>query len=622
METKEEKKDWGDNKNIQSIQLKKGDVIIQKISKDKEIKYKVGKLLGKGGFSKCYEVKTEDEKIYACKIVSKKLFKSEEENDKERNIENILAEINIQKELDFSKIVKIITNFEDDNYVYIILEKCRCTLATILNGRSFNEGEHKVNGTLSEIEVIYFIFQLIQGLQYLQKKNIIHCDLKPQNLFIDDNLELKIADFGLVRKEKDDDNKKDRGFGTIYYMSPEMVDPEIGKLTNKVDIWALGVIMYFLLTGKFPFKKEEFKEISKNKDYIIEIEFPEDKIISDEAKDLIKQILVLNPEKRPNLSQILYHDFFHIDKLQEKISYLKQLNIDDIIKNKTNIEIIRNTNKNKKDINKENKFPCLKKLKINQIIEIKLQDIDTYVLKEQSENEIFPNQISYFHKSIHYGFYYYEENNGFIGVKYKDGDTHLLVDNENEYFYNIIIDDPDTEKIKIEKYRICDCPEKLKSRLDELTKYNDSRKKKNKNKNGENNCLINQELVENNDKKDSKGEINNKKIFYIKEIKSLDKAYFLKLSDDTKQIKFYDDKSEIIMSDQKDSIIYQDRHKERSIIPIYNIMDNSSEEVISRIKYIRKKTLQEMNEKMRKKFEKLIIIRKDKNNEDIFNLLK
>ena len=84
METKEEKKDWGDNKNIQSIQLKKGDVIIQKISKDKEIKYKVGKLLGKGGFSKCYEVKKEDGKIYACKIVSKKLFKSEEEKDKKQ----------------------------------------------------------------------------------------------------------------------------------------------------------------------------------------------------------------------------------------------------------------------------------------------------------------------------------------------------------------------------------------------------------------------------------------------------------------------------------------------------------------------------------------------------------
>ena len=476
-----------------------------------------------------------------------------------------------------------------------------------------------VNGTLSEIEVIYFMFQLIQGLQYLQKKNIIHCDLKPVNLFIDDKLELKIADFGFVRKEKDDDIRNDGKFGTTLYMSPEMNNKEIGKLSNKLDIWALGVIMYHLLTGEFPIKNQiDYKVITK--DYNLEIEFPEDKIISDEAKDLIKQILIINPEKRPNLSQILYHDFFHIDKLQEKISNLKQLKIEDIIKNKTNIEIIRN--KNKKNINKENKFPCLKKLKINQIIEIKLQDIDTYVLKEQSENEIFPNQITYFHKSIHYKFYYYEENNGFIGVKYQneDGGTHLLVDNEKEYFYNIIIDDADTEKIKIEKYKICDCPEKLKSRLDELFKYYKSRiKKQNKNKDGQNNWLANQQLVENNDKKDSKEEINDKKIFYIKEIKSFNKAYFLKLSDDTKQIKFYDDKSEIIMSDQKDSIIYQDRHKERSIIPFYNIMDNSSEEVISRIEYIREKTIHEMNEKIRKKFEKLVKIRRDKNNEDIFN---
>ena len=78
----------------------------------------------------------------------------------------------------------------------------------------------------------------------------------------------------------------------------------------------------------------------------------------------------------------------------------------------------------------------------------------------QNIQKIFPNQITYFHKSIHYKFYYYEENNGFIGVKYQneDGGTHLLVDNEKEYFYNIIIDDADTEKIKIEKYKICDCP--------------------------------------------------------------------------------------------------------------------------------------------------------------------
>ena len=283
---------------------------------EKEEKEKIGFIekdkLGSGSVGVCYIYESiKDSVQYAAKLVDK------EKLQRQKAQQSIISEISTQKSLNYKKIVKINIYSEDEKYVYIIQELCKNrSLADLLQTR-----DH-----LSEFEVQSYMFQLIQGLKYLHDRNIIHRDLKPNNIFLDEKLELKIGDFGLIAKLEKKKDRRTTCCGTKYFMAPEVIDPGEKGYSFEVDIWSMGVIMYKLLTGQYPFyDKEGDVNIDKkiiNVDYI----FPEEPYISDVAKDLIKQILVKKPEKRPALNQILYHDFFHMNIFPEylNIKFLKE----------------------------------------------------------------------------------------------------------------------------------------------------------------------------------------------------------------------------------------------------------------------------------------------------------
>ena len=122
-------------------------------------------------------------------------------------------------------------------------------------------------------------------------------------------MELKLGDFGLAKKLRYSDEKCYGFAGTLNYVATEIIEENPYTLT--ADIWSLGVIMYHLLLGNLPFDgktKSETEEKIKNVIY----DFPKNAIISNAEKDLIKQILVKEAENRPNLFQILEHDFFKL----------------------------------------------------------------------------------------------------------------------------------------------------------------------------------------------------------------------------------------------------------------------------------------------------------------------
>lgn len=428
-------------------------------------RYYVGKFLGKGAFGRVYEFKSEnDDIIYAGKMINKEIF--EEKNDEEREIikvqknkENIQRETKIQQELKSPRILKVKTFFEDNDNVYIVLEKCDLTLQKLLD----NLSEKKQY--LTETEIQYFMFQLIQGLKYLHDRNIIHRDLKPVNLFLNGKWELKIADFGLVYKLNKSNEQVYEYCGTRKYMAPEIVNKPIKGYSFGVDIWAVGIIMYQLFTGTFPFFNEN--EILK-----LEVSFPNDIKMSNVAKDLIKQILEKNPKKRPNLTQILYHDFFHFCRFPK---LLKNIPPDTSLFKKYNPKLDQND-----ILNKEANNILIYKLNAPQISDVKYEDIDNYILIDQSGLKGFDNYIEYFHKSSHLNFYYYEVNNGLFGTIFEDG-INLLVDSQNKMFYNIInrVEEWDEEeKTDIEIYDIENCPEIFKEKLENLLSYNECRKKK------------------------------------------------------------------------------------------------------------------------------------------------
>ena len=153
----------------------------------------------------------------------------------------------------------------------------------------------------------YYTLQIISALEYLHKNRVIHRDLKLGNLFINDNMDLKLGDFGLAAKLDFEGERKRTICGTPNYIAPEVLEGRNGH-SYEVDIWSLGVIIYTLIIGKPPFEttnvKSTYDKIRKNSYH-----FPEHLEISKEAKSMIKLMLHGNPTKRPTLSEVKDHPF-------------------------------------------------------------------------------------------------------------------------------------------------------------------------------------------------------------------------------------------------------------------------------------------------------------------------
>lgn len=144
----------------------------------------------------------------------------------------------------------------------------------------------------------------------MHQNRVIHRDLKLGNLFINENLEIKLGDFGLAAKLDFDGERKRTICGTPNYIAPEVLDGKDGH-SYEVDVWSLGVILYTLIIGKPPFEttnvKSTYDKIRRNV-----YTFPDHASISNEARELIKWILHSDPEKRPTLTDIKNHDFMKL----------------------------------------------------------------------------------------------------------------------------------------------------------------------------------------------------------------------------------------------------------------------------------------------------------------------
>ncbi|XP_048728781.1 serine/threonine-protein kinase PLK1-like [Ostrea edulis] len=263
-------------------------------------RYLKGRFLGKGGFAKCYELTDTDTKeIFAGKIVPKSLLVKQHQKDK------MTQEISIHRSVSHKHIVKFHSFFEDVDNVYILLELCR--------RRSMME-LHKRRKAVTEPEARYFVQQVILACQYLHNNKVIHRDLKLGNLFINDEMEVKIGDFGLATRVDYDGERKRTLCGTPNYIAPEV----LGKKGHsfEVDVWSLGCILYTLLVGKPPFEtsclKDTYLKIKKNEYHIpSRVTMP--------AKNLIMKLLKGDPTDRPNMEALLEDEFFHIGYLPPRL---------------------------------------------------------------------------------------------------------------------------------------------------------------------------------------------------------------------------------------------------------------------------------------------------------------
>lgn len=263
-------------------------------------RYERGRFLGKGGFAKCYELKdlTTGE-IFAGKIVPKSLLVKQHQREK------MAQEISLHKTLANPYVVKLYSFFEDNNFVYIILELCR--------RRSLME-LHKRRKAVTEPETRYFMHQILVGCKYLHENKIIHRDLKLGNIFLNDNMEIKIGDFGLATRVDFAGERKRTLCGTPNYIAPEV----LGKKGHsyEVDIWSLGCILYTLLVGKPPFEtqtlKDTYARIRKN-------EYHVPSRVGPLAKNLIAKLLQHDPDQRPTIGDILNDDFMTMGYLPPRL---------------------------------------------------------------------------------------------------------------------------------------------------------------------------------------------------------------------------------------------------------------------------------------------------------------
>ena len=302
---KNEKSYFFDNEQDFNIWFEKLNLATQQKSLfDKyEVKQKIGK--GKFGLVKC-GMNKETKKPVAIKIMAKK-------NMDKSDLELAKIEIDILKIGQHPNIIKLYDIYENENYIYIIMEYC--SGGDLLSYFEYNEYE------LPETKVCDIIHKLSMAIYYLHSYGIVHRDLKPENILMTDlspEADIRLLDFGLS-KIVGNEEKCTEPYGTLSFVAPEVLQ---GKPYDKsVDLWSIGIITFLLLCGYLPFDdRHSEREIARQ---TIQDPVPfEDKIwskYSPEAKTFVDGLLQKKPEKRYTIKEILEHPWIKkMDKVPEK----------------------------------------------------------------------------------------------------------------------------------------------------------------------------------------------------------------------------------------------------------------------------------------------------------------
>ena len=283
----------------------KDNLLMELLSK---INFKLDKKIGEGRFSIVkLGIHSLTKEPVAIKILDKTKIATLE--DKER----INREIKIMKKINHFNITKLYSVIETKYIIYLVQE--------YVQGKELNDYLY-TKGKLSEIEACKFFHQIISGLSYLHHCGIVHRDFKPENILLtNDDKILKIIDFGLGNTYEKGQLLK-TGCGSPCYIPPEMIK-EMGYNGEETDIWSAGIILYLMLCGTLPFYEEDNQLLYQK---IIKGEYTIPKYLSEEAKDIIKQILEVDPKKRINFEKIKKHPWFNI--INTKYMMFKGIDVD------------------------------------------------------------------------------------------------------------------------------------------------------------------------------------------------------------------------------------------------------------------------------------------------------
>ncbi|XP_076279798.1 serine/threonine-protein kinase MARK2-like isoform X6 [Lasioglossum baleicum] len=248
-------------------------------------KYKLLKTIGKGNFAKVKLAKhVPTGKEVAIKIIDKTQLNP-------NSLQKLFREVRIMKMLDHPNIVKLFQVIETEKTLYLVMEYAS-------GGEVFDY--LVLHGRMKEKEARAKFRQIVSAVQYCHQKKIIHRDLKAENLLLDSEMNIKIADFGFSN-EFTPGNKLDTFCGSPPYAAPELFQ---GRKYDgpEVDVWSLGVILYTLVSGSLPFDGSTLRELRER---VLRGKYRIPFYMSTDCENLLKKFLVLNPTKRASLETIM-----------------------------------------------------------------------------------------------------------------------------------------------------------------------------------------------------------------------------------------------------------------------------------------------------------------------------
>ncbi|XP_076174071.1 calcium/calmodulin-dependent protein kinase II isoform X29 [Ptiloglossa arizonensis] len=282
--------------------------------------YDLKEELGKGAFSvvrRCVQKSTDHE--FAAKIINTKKLTA-------RDFQKLEREARICRKLQHPNIVRLHDSIQEENYHYLVFD-------LVTGGELFED--IVAREFYSEADASHCIQQILESVNHCHHNGVVHRDLKPENLLLASKVKgaaVKLADFGLAIEVQGDAQAWFGFAGTPGYLSPEVLKKEpYGK---PVDIWACGVILYILLVGYPPFWDEDQHRLyAQIKAGSYDYPSPEWDTVTPEAKNLINQMLTVNPSKRITAHEALKHPWIcqrervaSVVHRQETVDCLKKFN--------------------------------------------------------------------------------------------------------------------------------------------------------------------------------------------------------------------------------------------------------------------------------------------------------
>ena len=270
--------------------------------------------LGAGITGTVYLVKNKQGQQKAMKTINVSKFNRSQ-------LQELRTEIGVLEKLDHPNVVRLLEVFEDSHSVKMVMDLC-------LGGNLASSGARSRLRT--EGQVASVIYQLFLAIKYIHEQNIVHRDIKLENIMFEaedeNSMSVKLIDFGLCGIQRNtpvwsfSNKNKTRLFattcGTTFYMAPEVID---GKYDSRCDIWSLGVLMFLLLTGKPPFYGENEKiTIQRIQKARLDFSHPIWEKLSPYARELVEHLLVKDPSLRWTAEEALRSHWF--DDCREQIN--------------------------------------------------------------------------------------------------------------------------------------------------------------------------------------------------------------------------------------------------------------------------------------------------------------